>query len=57
MNTELIELGIFENFLNNISIIEWPEILMKELEKKSYYNIRFSFINSDTRQIQIYHSR
>ena len=55
-NIELHELDIFENFKNNISIIEWPEILMKELKKKSYYYIKFSFINSDMRQIQINHS-
>ena len=55
-NKELQELDIFENFTNNISIIEWPEILMKELQRKNYYYIKFSFVNSDTRQIQIHHS-
>ena len=25
-NNEFVELGIFENFINNITIIEWPEI-------------------------------
>ena len=41
---ELKELSLFENFTNNISIIEWPEILMKGLEKLNYYSIIFSFI-------------
>ena len=52
-NKELQELDIFENFKNNISIVEWPEILMKELEKDNYYFINFSFVDSDTRKIQI----
>ena len=29
-NKELLELGIIENLLNNISIIEWPEILLEK---------------------------
>jgi len=53
---ELQELDIFENCINNISIIEWPEILMKELDKKSYYSINFSFVNSSIRQIELNHS-
>ena len=53
---ELDELSIFENFTNNISIIEWPTILMKELENKSYYSINFSFLNNNIRKIKINHS-
>ena len=52
-NKELQELDIFENFKNNISIIEWPEILIKELEEESYYFINFSFVDRYTRKIQI----
>ena len=55
-NKELQELDIFENFKNNISIVEWPEILMKELEGENYYFINFSFVDSNTRNIQINHS-
>ena len=53
---ELHELNIFENFTNNISIIEWPEILMKKLEKKDYYIIKFSFLDDNTRHIEFNHS-
>ena len=55
-NKELYELDIFENFASNISIIEWPEILINELVNKNYYYIKLSFIDSDTRKIQINHS-
>ena len=53
---ELQELDIYENFKNNISIIEWPEILIKRLKKENYYFIKFSFVDSSTRQIVINHS-
>ena len=53
---ELNEIGIFENVSNNILIIEWPEILMKVLENKDYYFIKFSFVDSSTRQIELKHS-
>ena len=53
---ELLDIDIFENFKNNVSIIEWPEILIKVLGKKYYYFIKFSFVNSSTRKIKINHS-
>ena len=55
-SNELHELTIFENFTNNISIIEWPEILLKRLKKKKYYFIKFSFVNNTTRKIKFYNS-
>ena len=48
---ELYEFDMFENFKNNISIIEWPEILINELKKDNYYYIKFSFVNKITREI------
>lgn len=53
---ELPELDMFENFTNNISIIEWPEILMKRLKNKNYYFIKFSFVDNNIRKIQLNHS-
>ena len=53
---ELNELGIFENIFNNILIVEWPEILIKELVNQNYYIIKFSFIDKSNRQIKLYHS-
>ena len=53
---ELQELDIHENFKNNLTIIEWPEILMKILKNKNYYFIKFSFVNDSTREITINHS-
>ena len=52
---ELHELDIFENFAQNITIIEWPEIVMKKLKKERCYIIKFLFKNVSTRQIIFNH--
>ena len=53
---ELYEFDMFENFKNNISIIEWPEILINELKKENYYYIKFSFVNNSIREIKFNHN-
>ena len=53
---ELKELGIFENFKENISIIEWPEILLRQKYLNSYYLIRFKIENLNLRKIKIIHT-
>ena len=52
---ELKELNFFESLERNISIIEWPEIIINELKSKSYYDIKFSFVNEKIREINISH--
>ena len=54
---ELNEIGIFENFLNNISIIEWPEILLKQNNLLNYYLINFKIEKINTRKIIIQHTQ
>ena len=53
---ELPELNINENIRNNITIIEWPEILLKENYLDFYFLINFSFINSKIRKVEIMHT-
>ena len=53
---ELKELGIFDNFQDNISIIEWPEILLRQKYLNSYYLIRFKIENLNLRKIKIIHT-
>tara|TARA_B100001123_G_C15247973_1_gene1001674 strand:+ start:1157 stop:1633 length:477 start_codon:yes stop_codon:yes gene_type:complete len=53
---EINELNLFENIMYNITIIEWPNILMKKLKKINYYCIQFSFIDCDTRKLKLNHS-
>jgi len=56
-NYELTELGIFENFINNISIIEWPEILLEKNILQNYYLIQFKIDKIDIHIIEIMHSQ
>ena len=49
--SELFELNIFENFENSITLIEWPEIILKELKSKKYFSVKFYIIDSFLRKI------
>ena len=50
-SSELFELNIFENLENSITLIEWPEIILKELKSKKYYSVKFDIIDSFSRKI------
>ena len=49
--SELFELNIFENLENSITLIEWPEIVLKEIKSKKYFSIKFDIIDSFSRKI------
>ena len=49
--SELFELNIFENLDNSITLIEWPEIILKELNSKNYFYVKFDIIDSFSRKI------
>ena len=44
--TNIYDLDIIESFENAISIIEWPEKLIKFIPEKRL-NIKFSFVDDD----------
>ena len=52
---ELTEIEFFDNFEKNISIIEWPEIVINELTHQNYFIIDFKFISSKKRKIKCQH--
>ena len=49
--SELFDLNIFENLENSITLIEWPEIILKELKSKKYFSVKFDIIDSFSRKI------
>jgi len=49
---ELIELNIFEELNNSITIIEWPEIILNTLKDYNYFSINFNIANENTRNIK-----
>ena len=50
---ELEELDFFENLNNNITFIEWPEILISLPLKKKHYLIDLDIISETKRKINI----
>ena len=50
---ELIELNFYENISDNITIIEWPEIIIKRKKLKKFFLINLKIINSEKREIEI----
>ncbi len=51
--TELEELDFFENLNNNITFIEWPEMLINLPLNKKYYLINLDMISESKRKINI----
>ncbi len=50
---ELEELDFFENLNNNITFIEWPEMLISLPLNKKYYLINLDIISETKRKINI----
>ena len=50
---ELEELDFFENIKNSITLIEWPEILIKLPFKQKHYLIELSLHSEDKRVVNI----
>ena len=53
---ELYEIGFFEDKVNNISIVEWPNIILNNNEFSNYFLIEFDIIDLNNRLIKIFHS-
>ena len=54
--SELLEIGFYEDIEKNISIIEWPDILIKNSILINYYLIQFDFVDLDKRVLRLEHS-
>ena len=50
---ELIEIDIFEDIEKNISIIEWPEIILNNYKINKYYLIEFNIIDLLNRSVKM----
>ena len=54
---ELSEIGIFENSQQNITIVEWPELIMNNLSDMNFYLIEFKLIDLSKRYLKMLHSK
>ena len=52
---ELSEIGIFENLQKNITIVEWPELIMNNFNLKDYYLLEFELTDSSKRCLRMFH--
>ena len=53
---EIQELNIIENLKENITLIEWPQMIINNLQIENYFLINLEIINPHERIIQITHT-
>ena len=53
---EIQELNIIENLKNNITLIEWPQMIIDNLQIDNYFLINLEIINPYERIIKITHT-
>ena len=53
---EIQELNIIENLKENITLIEWPQMIINTLQIDNYFFINLEIINSFERTIKIIHT-
>lgn len=53
---EIIELNIHENVKNNVTLIEWPELIIENIFEKNYFLIDLKIIDENKRELKISHS-
>ena len=49
---ELVEINIFEELNNSITLIEWPEIILDSLDNYNYYYVNFTIVDEGIRSIK-----
>ena len=53
---ELIELNIDENIKNNVTLVEWPKMIINNSKFKNYFLIKLKIISYNKRDIEITHT-
>ena len=48
-NSELINLNIFEELNNSITLVEWPGTILDSLQHYNYFSINFDILDENTR--------
>ena len=55
-NNELQELNIIENLKKNITLIEWPHMIINSSQFNNYFFINIEILSSSKRMIEISHT-
>tara|TARA_B100000959_G_C14684091_1_gene501868 strand:+ start:106 stop:549 length:444 start_codon:yes stop_codon:yes gene_type:complete len=51
-SSELIELNIFEELNNSITIVEWPNIILDSLKNYNYFSVNFDILDENKRNLK-----
>ena len=51
-SSELIEINIFEQLSNSITLIEWPEIILDSLKSYNFYSLNLTITDEGTRNVK-----
>ena len=51
-NSELVELNIFEELNNSITLVEWPETILDTLKNYNYFSFNFYIIDENKRNLK-----
>ena len=51
-SSELEEINIFEELYNSITIIEWPQIIMRQLKEYNFYSLDLTIKDENTRIVR-----
>ena len=53
---EILELNFYESITENVTLVEWPEIIVKDKKLENYFLISLKIISSNKREIVVAHS-
>ena len=51
-SSELINLNIFEDLNNSITLVEWPESILDSLQNYNYFSVHFDIIDENRRSLK-----
>ena len=51
-SSDLINLNIFEELNNSITLVEWPGTILDSLQNYNYFSIHFNIIDENTRVLK-----
>ena len=49
--SDLINLNIFEELNNSITLVEWPRTILDDLQNYNYFSINFDILDENTRSL------
>ena len=51
-SSELVNLNIFEELNNSITLVEWPETILSLLQNYNYFYIKFNILDENMRSLK-----